>query len=256
MTATDVVVEAFTELAPRYEDSLDRELQACWGLSYKDFVSQLVDIVSVERSGVILDVATGTARIPMSMVSRMDGRSVAVGLDITPAMLKCGLANIKANALNPRIKLVCASAMGMPFADSLFDVVICGFATHHMDVPKMLSEIRRVLKEGGHLVLAEVMAPSFWRTSVANAVLGIAAPLCEIAHMSARVRAEVSAIANIRTAAQWRTILSSFGFGEIKMVAEFAGRRPWYPGALALKATKERRQRSLLMLNSRKAVTR
>ena len=240
MTTTSVV-EAFAQLAPRYEDSFDRELRACWGLSYRDFVNYLVDIVSVGRSGVILDVGTGTARIPMSMVSRMDGKSVAVGLDITPAMLKCGLANIKANALNPRIKLVCASGMGMPFADGLFDAVICGFATHHMDVPKMLSEIRRVLKEGGQLVLAEVTAPSFWRTSVAKAVVGIAAPLCEIAHLSARVRAEVSAIANIRTAIEWRMILSGFGFGEIEMVDEFAGRRPWYPGALAFTAIKERR---------------
>jgi len=240
MTTTSVV-EAFAQLAPRYEDSFDRELRACWGLSYRDFVNYLVDIVSVGRSGVILDVGTGTARIPMSMVSRMDGKSVAVGLDITPAMLKCGLANIKANALNPRIKLVCASGTEMPFADGLFDAVICGFATHHMDVRQMLSEIRRVLKDGGQLVLAEVAAPSFWRASVAEALVGIAGPLCAMAHMSARVRAEVSAMANIRTATDWRMILSSFRFAQIEMVAQFAGRRPWYPGALALTAVKEGR---------------
>jgi len=129
--------------------------------------------------------------------------------------------------------------MDMPFSEGFFDMVICGFAMHHLNVPKVLSETRRVLKEGGHLVVASEVAPSFWRASIASAVLGIATPLCEITHQSARVQAELAAITNIRTATEWRTILSGFGFGEIEIVAEFAARRPWYPSAIALKATKK-----------------
>ena len=242
MTSSDAVVKAFTELAPRYADTMDRELRMFWGLRYKDFISQLVEIVPIRSSDVVLDVATGTARIPMTMVNQAEDGSVSVGLDITPAMLKYGLASIKANGLSSRIKLVCASAMDMPFSEGLFDMVICGFAMHHMDVPRVLSEITRVLKESGQLVLADVTAPSLWRASVASALLWIAALSYGLTHWrSARIRAEVAAIPNIRTVTEWRTILSDFGFEDIEIVAEFAGRRPWYPAVLALRAKKKRR---------------
>jgi len=242
MPASDMVIEAFTELAPHYGDTMDQELRAFWGLSYNDFISQLVDIVPIEPSDVVLDVATGTARIPMGVVNRADDKSVAIGLDITPAMLKYGLANIEASGLTPRIKLVCASAMDMPFTEGLFDVAICGFATHHLDVPRAFSEIARVLKEGGVFVMLDVIAPSFWRASVASAWLWIAALPYGLTHWrGARLRAEISAIPNTYTITEWCETLSDFGFGGMEIMAEFPGRRPWYPPALAFKATKERR---------------
>ena len=54
--------------------------------------------------------------------------------------------------------------MQIPLGADSFDVVMCGLGTHHMDVPLLLSEIRRVLRSEGHLVMADVGAPAAWRT--------------------------------------------------------------------------------------------
>jgi len=49
----------------------------------------------------------------------------------------------------------------------------------------------------------------------------------------------MAALPNIRTATEWQALLSQCGFSEIEVVAEFPGRRLWYPAVLTLKATKQ-----------------
>lgn len=235
MAGNDVVIEAFTELAPRYEETMDWELRELWGLGYEEFVNQLIETISIEDGDVILDVATGTARIPLAIATKTESTRQIVGLDITLAMLKYGLANLKAKGVTASTKLVCASAMDMPFVEGIFDVVICGLGMHHMDVPKMLSEMRRVLKTGGSLIMADVGASAFWRSFWGIALLRILLARYGLTHRSARGQAEVEAFPNIRTAGEWRTLLSGSGFTKIE-IAEFRARRPWYPRALIMKA--------------------
>ena len=40
---TDVIVEAFTEMAPDYETTVGRELEQYWGESYASFLARLLD---------------------------------------------------------------------------------------------------------------------------------------------------------------------------------------------------------------------
>lgn len=63
----------------------------------------------------------------------------------------------------------------MPFSNESFNVVMCGLATHHMNVPRMLSEIRRVLKSGGRISLADAGGSSLWRLSVIKFIIRMAA---------------------------------------------------------------------------------
>jgi ubiquinone/menaquinone biosynthesis C-methylase UbiE len=209
-----------------------------WGLGYKDFIRRLVGIVPAERGAAILDVATGTAQIPITMATQKAPGKAAVGLDITPAMLQQGLANVRASGLHPRVRLVCASAMDMPFAEGTFDVVVCGFAMHHMDVPKVLSEIRRVLKDGGQLIMGCVRAPPLWRSPLGSALLRIGALLYSRTQGGARAEAETDTVPNLRTATEWQMALSDSQFRAIEVAATFTARRLWYPGALILKAFK------------------
>jgi ubiquinone/menaquinone biosynthesis C-methylase UbiE len=234
MTSNNVV-KAFTELAPRYGETMDQELRRFWGLSYREFVDRLIETVSVGEDNIVLDVATGTAYIPLKLMDTVGGRGQIVGLDITPAMLKHGRENVEASESSSRIGLVCASAMEMPFIESFFDIAICGLGTHHMDVPRMLSEVRRVLKTGGKLVVADVGASAFWRSLWGIALLKILLIRYGLANRSARAQAEVEAFSNVRTASEWRTILSDFGFTKIE-IAESPARRFWYPHALTIRA--------------------
>jgi ubiquinone/menaquinone biosynthesis C-methylase UbiE len=234
----DVIIEAFTELAPRYEIVVDRELRAFWNVSYADFVSRMVELADVKAADVVLDVATGTARIPLEIAHQGGQARRIAGLDITPSMLKHGQTDIEASRLTQRIKLVCASAANMPFVDGMFDVCICGLGMHHMDVAAVLSEMRRVLKDGGRIVVGCVAAPGFWRTPLGRAMLRLVVAVYQLTHRSARAQAEVAALPNVRTAAEWRTLLADSGFGTPELGVEFRGSRPWYPAGLTFTPTK------------------
>jgi ubiquinone/menaquinone biosynthesis C-methylase UbiE len=235
MAGNDVVIEAFTELAPRYEETMDYELRQFWGLSYEEFVDRLIEVAPVNEGDAILNVATGTALIPLKLVDKVGTRGRVVGLDITPAMLKYGQKNVEATGSSSRISLVCASAMAMPFVEAVFDAAICGLGTHHMDVPQMLSEMRRVLKTGGKLIMADVGASAFWRSFWGMALLKILLTRYGLTRRSARAQAEVEAFPNVRTTDEWRTILADFGFTRIE-ITESPARRRWYPCALTIRA--------------------
>lgn len=83
--------------------------------------------------------------------------------------------------------------------------------------------------------MADVGASAFWRSFWGIALLRILLARYGLTHRSARGQAEVEAFPNIRTAGEWRTLLSGSGFTKIE-IAEFRARRPWYPRALIMKA--------------------
>ena len=230
-----VVLQAFTELAPHYEDTIDWEVREFCGLGYRELIRHLVANVPMIEGQMILDVASGTAVSSVEIVRRIGAGSQVVGLDITPAMMAYGAENIAAAELGSRIHQVCGSGMQMPLSADSFDVVICGLGTHHMDVPRLLSEIRRVLRSEGHLVMADVGAPAPWRTLWGRMLVWTSIRLIRTFWRSARVEAEADAIPSIRTAAEWRDLLIRFGFDSVEIV-ERPARRLWYPCALTLRA--------------------
>jgi ubiquinone/menaquinone biosynthesis C-methylase UbiE len=240
------VIEAFSELAPSYEPTIDRELRQWWGTGYWEFVNRFVAMAGLTDGEVILDVATGTAQIPRRLLARAGQAAgpspgAIVGLDITPEMLLHGRAKIvqeqpgaaQDGALG--IWLVCASGMEMPFASGSFDKVLCGLGTHHMQVDRMLAEMRRVLRQGGRLLLADVGGSAFWRSAWGRAWLRVLMLHFGLTHSRARTQAEVEAFPNILTVAEWRSLLSKLGFVQIE-IAETAPRRRWYPRGLLMSA--------------------
>jgi len=234
---SNVVIEAFTGLAPVYEKTMDQELGEIWGLDYGDFVQRLVEGVSVRDGDVVLDVATGTARIPLALTSQTDISSQIVGLDITPAMLQRGLGGIRSRGLTARIRLVCGSAMTMPFVDQTFDLVICALGMHHMGVAETLAEIRRVLKERGELFLITVGALPSWRSLWCSIVMKVFTYLYfRLTGGGARAWAEAASFSSIHTAEEWPGVLTAAGFTEVEVNVVLVGRRRWYPQALAMKA--------------------
>lgn len=234
MATGNVIVEAFTEMAPQYEQTMNRELEQYWGISYDAFLGMLLAGVAVRAGDVVLDVATGTARIPLALRGRVGTSGCVVGLDITPAMLRRGRENVGGNGSGP-VHLVCGSAFDLPFPDASYDAVICALGTHHMDVPRMLAEMRRVLRPGGRLALADVGASPFWRSIAGRLVLRILMARYGLSHSSARGQAELEAFANVRTAHEWEDLLRAMRFASIE-VAVVRPRRPWYPCGLTVSA--------------------
>ncbi len=234
-TEKQVVTEAFTELAPRYADTMEQELHQYWGISYQAFIDLTLKLAEVKPGDLILDIATGTAAIPMAMQKNGKQDNILVGLDITPEMLKQGKKEILARGSAERTVLVCGSAMAMPFKGGIFQVAICGLGTHHMKVSQMLSEAKRVLAPGGRLILADVCATPFWRSTLGKIVLRVLLLQYGLAHRSARSQAELEAFKNVRSVLEWEKLLRESGFSDIH-IQELKPRRPWYPGGFALRS--------------------
>jgi ubiquinone/menaquinone biosynthesis C-methylase UbiE len=234
----NVVIDAFTELAPHYEETVDQEVREFCGLGYREFVGYLAGMLPMEDGDIILDVACGTAVSSYEITARAGESNWVLGLDITPAMLEYGIRSVEEAGLNSRIRLVCASAMEMPLAPGKFDAVVCGLGMHHMDATQLLGEIKRALKAGGHLVMADMAAPSHWRSLTGRVLMRTIVTIFRLIKRSPRAQAEADAFSHIHSADEWRKILSGFGFQEIEMM-EWPPRRFWYPSALIMKAVRE-----------------
>lgn len=106
--------------------------------------------VGARARGNVLEVAVGTGRnLPYYAP---DIR--LTGIDLSPAMLD--IAKRRASDLSRRVDLRIGDAEHLDFADESFDTVVCTYSlcTIPNDV-QAVSEMRRVLRAGGKLLLAE-----------------------------------------------------------------------------------------------------
>ena len=106
--------------------------------------------------GRYLDVATGTGDMAKAILQYAGSGSSLVGVDLSRQMLK--LAKKKLEGLN--CELLQADAECLPFEDGAFDGVSVSFGVRNfVHLQQGLSEMCRVLKPGGRMVLLELSYP-------------------------------------------------------------------------------------------------
>jgi ubiquinone/menaquinone biosynthesis C-methylase UbiE len=238
MNDKENIIETFTELAPRYEEVVNAELNLFWGWSYSGFVNQLLLATSIPEKGRTLDLATGTGVIPVKVATEGAGRSRLHGLDITMSMLERARKKMVSAEIQDRIDLVCASAMDIPYTSKSFDLVTCALATHHMDVSVLLSESWRVLNEGGALSIADVGGSNLWKLPVVKFFLRIAAFAYFLINENIhRAWAEAEAVSNVRSQEEWFDLLIGAGFRNIK-ITKLKSKHRWVPEPLVIQAIK------------------
>lgn len=100
----------------------------------------------------VLDVATGTGRVPLALLEQPDFQGRVVALDLSRRMLT--VAAEKLAPYGERVALMHRSAESLPFPDDTFDLVTCLEALEFMMAPRaVLDELVRVLRPGGMLVI-------------------------------------------------------------------------------------------------------
>lgn len=99
----------------------------------------------------ILDIATGTARLPIAMMGHSLFEGHIIGIDLSRKMLQQAAYDLADNLAY--VDLLHAPAEYLPFADDTFDVVTCLEALEFLESPeKALQEATRVLRPGGILL--------------------------------------------------------------------------------------------------------
>jgi ubiquinone/menaquinone biosynthesis C-methylase UbiE len=108
----------------------------------------------------VLDVGTGTARIPLALCAR-EANAQIVAVDLADHMLAVANANVTNAGLDARITLQKIDAKGLPFADGTFSAVVSNTVIHHIAEPTaVLAEMRRVLAPSGQLFVRDLVRPT------------------------------------------------------------------------------------------------
>src|SRR3954453_23435798 len=101
-----------------------------------------------------LDVATGTGDLAVELARRVVPGGEVIGSDFSEKMLE--LARAKA----PGLTFEHGNALALPYDDGEFDAATVGFgARDFSDLPKGLTEMARVVRPGGRVVVLEITTP-------------------------------------------------------------------------------------------------
>jgi ubiquinone/menaquinone biosynthesis C-methylase UbiE len=116
---------------------------------FREWATLVADAAQIQPSWRVLDVACGTGIVARTIVERVGSNGTVVGLDINEGMLQ--VARRKA----PTIEWRQGPAEALPFDTHSFDAAICQFGLMFFaDRRAALQEMIRVLRPGGHLVVA------------------------------------------------------------------------------------------------------
>ena len=103
----------------------------------------------------VLDLAAGTG---VSTVDLAVSGALPIACDFSLGMLRAGRAREDRQA----VPFVAGDALHLPFADGVFDAVTISFGLRNVaDVTRALSELARVTRPGGRLVVCEFSQPTF-----------------------------------------------------------------------------------------------
>ena len=101
------------------------------------------------KNPLVLDVATGTARLPLALLRHKRFQGQVIGADLSRRMLAGAAYKLERDR---RVSLIRTPAEHLPFPDNSFDVVCCLEALEFMvSTEVVLRELVRVLRPGGLL---------------------------------------------------------------------------------------------------------
>src|SRR6266545_4883933 len=143
----------FADVAPYYDRANE---VASLGLWYW-FRRRFFDTISVRPGQRVLDVCAGTNAIGIGLLEREPALRVHA-IDRSEAMQEVGRQRAAAKGFE--IDSMIADVHRLPYPDNHFDVVTLSFASRHLRVERVFSEIYRVLKPGGHFHHCDMLRPA------------------------------------------------------------------------------------------------
>lgn len=148
----------FDATAAYYNESSD-------GKFASDIYGEVVNRVLAEMPGTLLDVGCGNGNILKILEEKS---SIELfGLDLSANMIKEAKKR-----LGDSVELKIGDSEAMPWKENSFDMIICNASFHHYTEPeKVVSEMKRVLKDGGQVILGDPTMPGSFMRWLTNKAL-------------------------------------------------------------------------------------
>lgn len=150
----------FSAIAPYY-DTLNHLLSLNIDKEWRHKVVRMVP--PQLGNGPVLDIATGTGDLALEYLKAGGGKVPIVGGDFCGPLLNKAMLKQKRleEKLRDKLAFVQADAMNLPFEDEEFQIVSIAFGLRNIaDTMRGLSEMVRVTKPGGSVVVLEFSKPS------------------------------------------------------------------------------------------------
>ncbi|MBB5156445.1 class I SAM-dependent methyltransferase [Saccharopolyspora phatthalungensis] len=164
MRATSKNLERLRHYWDKHSGSYDRTMD----FLERNFFGDTREWLCQQARGEVLEVAVGTG---LNLRWYPDDIRLS-GIDFSPGML--GLARRRAEKSCRAVDLELGDAQRMDFPDSSFDTVVCTFSLCAIpDHRRAISEMHRVLRPGGRLLLADHVVSTSWLARVVQALLEI-----------------------------------------------------------------------------------
>jgi len=145
----------FNNIAHRY-DFLNHFLSA--GIDYR-WRKKAIKILGRNNPKTILDVATGTGDLAIEAL-KINPKKI-IGIDIAEDMLSIGREKIAKKEVLDIISLQTGDSENIEFEDNSFDAVMVAFGVRNFEnLEKGLSEMYRVLKKNGEVMILEFSKPT------------------------------------------------------------------------------------------------
>ena len=124
-----------------------------------DFALLASKLVDKQTTVTVLDIGTGTARIPL-ILSQLRPQWRIIGVDLASSMLQLGRKNIQQAGKTEQISLQLIDGKKMPYEDNSFDLVMTNSLVHHIPNPlDLFLEIDRVVKANGNILIRDLLRP-------------------------------------------------------------------------------------------------
>ena len=148
--APDEVPAMYTRLAPVYE---------AWArMTESRARRRVLELAAVRPGEDVLEVATGTG-VQLVRLARPNARGRTVGVEPSAGMLKQARRRLEGAGLEQRVELISASALELPLPTEGFDLLVNSYMLDLLpreEIPRALTEFKRVLRPGGRLVLSNM----------------------------------------------------------------------------------------------------
>lgn len=120
---------------------------------YEEAFDYLIRIVNPPKGSIFLDVGCGSCAQSMRLARR--GFHVQA-VDFSESVLEMAESKVRFSGLNNKIKLQRENVLSFSFKDQSFDYILCwGVLMHISNIEKAVSELSRILKRGGTLIISE-----------------------------------------------------------------------------------------------------
>jgi len=230
-------VEAFKAWAVTYDKTVSKELERYAGITHREVLDRLLQLAQLQNGDLVLDVGTGTGWVAIRCALEMEEGPI-IGVDVTPEMVAQAALNAENVGVKERIQFAMASAMSLPYPNDEFEVVLSSIALHHTTVSQSLDEMMRVLKPGGRIAIADMGAPTAWRSAPLSWLI-LLIPRAGKLIGNPRVKAEAEAFQQTYTAEEWRSLLAAKGLKTAQVTAIPHPGQRLYPCVILASGQKE-----------------